>query len=246
MKLMRLAIIIPVFGQDHLTDSVLDSLRGDDSVRAGWDEVIIVDNSGERQPYLNETILHQGENLGWCRGTNAGLLSAYGRGVFDAFVCLNNDVALSPDFLGGIRQALAARPLVGALGTLYDDVYAHQKTDYQGPAAGWVGMPIEREVPFVDGTCLVIPKNTLTEVGFLDEQRFGQRGWGADYDYALRIREAGGTVMVTHRSYLNHMHQGTAKTVSNQWNALAGNEMEKGMVFKYGNEWRDKLWLLTH
>ena len=50
-------------------------------------------------------------------------------------------------------------------------------------------------------------------VGPLDADRFGRHGWGADADYALRVRLAGLGVYVTELAYLNHRRGTTARTL---------------------------------
>jgi GT2 family glycosyltransferase len=235
---MRLAIITPVFGQRQFTERLLDDLFLDAGVNCGFDTVYVVDNGGDHEQRYTETVLRQKENLGWCRGTNKGLATAKSRENYDAFICMNNDVRLCPNFLNGIRKALNAKPLAGLLAPLYDDVWGHQRYALGGPAENFSPLSEETSVKFVDGTCIVIPRRTLDTIGLFDEEHFGQYGWGADFDYAIKVREAGAGVYVTHRAYLNHLHQGTAKTISPNWNGLAGNEMEAGMQAKYGENWR--------
>jgi GT2 family glycosyltransferase len=146
---------------------------------------------------------------------------------------------LSPRFFDGLREAYEANSdSVGLIAPLYDDVYPEQKGDYQGPASGFVGAPHEDSVNVVDGTAFLIPTDTIECVGILDEERFGMYGWGSDIDYAYRVREFGQKALVTHRAYINHFHQGSAKHVEPDWSGSAGMEMEAGMNDKYGPEWR--------
>lgn len=242
---MRIAVVVPVYGQHHLTDAVLGDLLGQEPAPGVELWVYVVDNRGDwdrGHPIRAHTIL-PGENLGWTRGTNLGLRVAAAERAFDAFCCLNNDVRLDPRFVDGLAGALRARPDAGLVAPLYDDVWAHQKGPYQGPAAGYVrpDPPTEREVGFVDGTCLLLPRATYEQVGPFDEHHFGRHGWGADIDYACRVRATGAPVLVTDRAYLNHAHQGTAATMGVDWNAGAEAEMEAGMTAKYGPTWRADL-----
>jgi len=238
---MRLAVIIPVFGQEHLTHRLLLDIDRE----MDWSpdlsiSVLIVDNKGNFPSNPKRYHLCQpGTNLGWAKGTNFGVKRAKHSESVDAYVCLNNDTRLSKGFFSGIKRALEVNPLVGLLGPVYDDIHAHQRTSYAGPAEEYTGLPMERSVPFVDGTCLVVPSRTLHHIGFLDEHHFGKHGWGADLDYAIRVRRAGAFVMVTHRAFLNHLGRQTANKVSSDWMHRAVDEMEAGMTVKYGAHWRD-------
>ncbi len=88
---------------------------------------------------------------------------------------------------------------------------------------------------------MIIPNNTLRRVGYFDEENFGAYGWGADFSYSMSVRKAGKSVMVTRRAYLNHIHQGTARYIEN-YEGLAGAEMNTGMTKVWGPDWQKKLW----
>jgi hypothetical protein len=145
------AVIIPVYGQPHLTHAVLADLERDGYPCA----VYVVDNGGDYQPIGGEFVLRQERNLHWAGGVNAGLLVAQEQG-HPCYVLLNNDVRLSAGFLSGLVQAWEH---TGAdlLGPAYDRNWPQQRTGYTGPAAQYRPVAGEREVPFLDGTCLLLP-----------------------------------------------------------------------------------------
>jgi hypothetical protein len=90
----------------------------------------------------------------------------------------------------------------------------------------------------IDGTCYAIHAELLARVGPLDSENFGRRGWGATEDYILRIRALGGSVLVTHRAYLEHSRGATAHDTMSSYERYASSEMRRGLQRKYGRHWR--------
>ena len=119
----------------------------------------------------------------------------------------------------------------------YDDFWPHQRVGFAGPASEYVPSAAHHRVPFADGTCIFVPTNVYRAVGPLDADRFGRHGWGADVDYALRVRLAGLGVYVTELAYLNHRRGTTARTLDPDWEPKAQAEMGEGMRAKWGDDW---------
>jgi GT2 family glycosyltransferase len=234
-----LAVIIPVYGQIELTRSLLRDLGSD--IRQRTVAVYIVDNQGDfsstRQSGVN--LLRPLTNLGWAGGCNFGLQQA-SRGDYEAYILVNNDVVLSPAFIAGMREALRLSG-AGLLGPTYDHNWDHQRGPYSGPARGYSPIADEFEVPFIDGTCMLVSRNAFDVVGMLDDKTWPLHGWGCDKDYALRSRSAGFRVMVTRRAYLNHIGRSTAATLPGYSEADAERENDEGMSVKWGAGWRDHL-----
>jgi hypothetical protein len=234
------AVIIPVYGQHHLTHDVISDLR-----REGYPHMLyVVDNGGDYEPEADEIVHRPGKNLHWAGGCNAGLLLAQDQG-HPAYVLLNNDTRLSPGFLNGLVQAWQ-HTKAGLVGPVYDRNWPQQRTDYQGPAANYQPAEKDRPVPFLDGTCLLVPHDTLLRVGFVDEHTWPRYGWGCDKDYALRVRHCGGTVAVTERSFLNHLGRQTASQQPGYDEAEAEAENDAGMAAKWGTDWQDVLYGTFH
>ena len=231
MTTADLAVVIPVLGQAHLTRTLL----GDIERERGFVDVIIVDNGTDYTPVRDERVLSPGRNTGWLGGCNLGMEEAFGR-HYRAVVLLNNDVRLSPGFFRGLARGWAETD-AGIIGPAYDDVWPTQHVDYKGPAVQYEPRAVHRGIPFLDGTCILIPADIHRKLGPLDAQHFGQYGWGADFDYALRVREMGSTVCVTELAYLTHMRQATAKTLHRTWELEAQLEMRRGMAQKWGDTW---------
>lgn len=239
------AVIIPIHNREHIF-RLLRELE----VEADLLHVYVVHNSNtgavfappEDLTVLQVTVLEPGENLGWLRGCNLGLTEAQRDPANTGFLLLNDDVRLSPGFVRGLIEASSANPSAGLMGPVYDDVWAAQRVARPLPAGLYESSPVERRVWGVDGTAMFLPRATLETVGLLDEQHFSETGWGADVDYALRVRSSGAEVLVTERAYLNHLRGQTAVNVFGEGYVGKGlQELEFGLTSKYGSRWRELL-----
>jgi GT2 family glycosyltransferase len=248
---MKLAYIIPVFGEHDYTDAILRDLLAQDHSN----DIFVIDNKGDydedrvreeyRSSHSNLEVI-DGDERRWLKGTNYGTSVAaqvnrtYGC-EYGAYVWLNNDTRISPEFSSGISASLEALgSLCGLLAPSYDDVWPQQHCGHRGPAADFRGVEFEKEVRFVDGACMVVPTATWEKIGPMDE-RFWQFGWGGDLDYCLRVREAGLGVFVTQRAYFNHLGGGTNKLLEENYHGEAGSEMHTNMLAKYGPGWEELL-----
>jgi len=250
---MRLAVIIPCFGQDHMTHDVLSDLFNQEQ-RC---DILLCDNKNDFTPYNyggnhdTRLLIKRTPQLRWLRGINYGMnwITNYARikGFnYGAYIWLNNDVRLSPNFLGGIEQAFISytKGTIGLLAPSYDDVWPQQiPSHYRGPAANYEPRQVERTVLFIDGSCMVVPHYSWEAIGPMDAERFGNFGWGGDLDYALRVQEKGWDIVVTERAYYNHLGGGTNKLLEENYHGEAGSEMHTGMNDKYGEAWKTKLGL---
>lgn len=247
---MKLAYIIPAFGENNYTNQILLDLLAQDRS----DDIFVIDNKGDyeestevieayRQSRSNLDIL-EGNEQRWLKGTNFGtkIASQVGAtyGSYGAYVWLNNDTRVSPEFSQGIVDALDnLGDLCGILAPSYNDVWPQQNMGYHGSALNYT-TPIveEREVKFVDGACMVIPAKVWDKLGPMDE-RFWKFGWGGDFDYCIRARAEGYGIWVTGRAYFNHLGGGTNKLLEENYFGEAGSEMHTGMLEKYGPGWEE-------
>ncbi len=177
-----LALIVPVYGNHHLTHALLDDVAAESDVV----ETYVIDNRGDYERRGDELAIRSGSNRGWAGGVNLALDVLRHR-PYDAYVLINNDVRLSAGFFAGLERAWV-QTSAGLLGPVYDDAWDHQRRAHSGPAAAWRARAVHSVVPFLDGVCLFIPRATLTSVGLLDQTTFPRFNWGADIDYAARVR----------------------------------------------------------
>lgn len=236
-----IAVVIATYVRSHLR-----ALLGDLARESGMIHVILVDNSGNPEPIeiplgLPATTLKPSGNLGWLRGTNLGWAAACEMPGVSQFLLMNDDTRLSPRFVAGLEAAARSGKRVGVVAPVYDDVWPQQRVRWVGPAMLYEPADRERAVSFVDGTAMLVTPEAVRELGFLDEARFGETGWGADLDYCMQATDAGLGVLVTERSYLNHYGGSTAYRVHGSYDGKAAHEMDVGMRQKHGADWRARL-----
>ena len=147
----QICVIIPVFGEQHLTDAVIKDLVDGGHPCA----IYVVDNRGDYRPSGVEYVLQTDSNRHWAGGCNLGLSIAKERG-HAAYVLLNNDVRLSKRFLAGISAAWSD---TGAclIGPAYDHNWPQQRTVYTGLARQYKPRDVNRLVPFVERNVFLHP-----------------------------------------------------------------------------------------
>ena len=123
----------------------------------------------------------------------------------------------------------------------YNDSFSTQNDYYTGPADQFVGIDEDKPVQLIDGTCFGLSSALYREVGELDGKHFGRRGWGAIEHYSIRVRLAGGSVIVTRRAYLEHDAGTTARQMMTTYDRYAAAEKRRGLRRKYGPQWRQQL-----
>lgn len=226
-------MIIPAFGREDLTTALLEDVNQEPEIV----RVFVVDNGGAHVAVHNENVLRPGENLGWLRGCNLGLAAARSHGGHTGYVLLNNDTRLSRNFFAGLQEALH-RSRSDLISPVYDDWWWHLQAPVGAKAEEYAATPRDRRVPFVDGTCMLISASAYERLGGLDE-RFATYGWGGEIDYSLRVRRAGGRVVVTERSFLEHRGGATAQDVyGSAYGSAADAAMSTALAEKWGTRWR--------
>lgn len=232
-------VVICAYGRDSLTLQTLRDL-GHSSI---GHMVCVVDNQGSfAAPECDAIrVIRPSANLGWARGSNLGLRSMISGTDASAFVLLNNDVRLSPGFIDGLYDAWLHTG-AAVIGPAYDHNWPHQRIRYSGQPCDYRSSPVERLVPFVDGTCMMISREVVNAVGYLDHRYWPEWGWGCDKDFCLRVRSNVGSVFVTERCYLSHHARGTVAHMPAFTEAKAEAENDAGMAAKWGPEWCDLLY----
>lgn len=235
----RILVVIPVHGEQAMTHAVLEDLgREPEPI-----DLTVVDNRGDYERHAHETVLRPEGNLGWAAGTNHGTAETM-TPDHEAVVWLNNDTRLSGGFIGGLVRCWRETG-AGLVGPTYDCYWHHQRV--RRPVDVGLYQPKARHyaAPFVDGTCMFVPSTTLDAVGLLDSETFAPVGYGADFDYSLRVRASGGSAVVTGLSYLHHEKQVTAKSMYGDGMAEYGARGDSAMVAGMAAKWGDGWWQLA-
>lgn len=214
---MKISIVILSFNHYELTTGMCIEHLSRDPDFGSW-EVIVVDNAsdaatreklqlaGQRHPNLKLTF--NATNLGFSAGNNVGIKLATG----DCIILLNSDAFAPPDMLGKLASHLAADSQLGMLGPVTNAAGNEQcihatRGDMDaafkdGIAYAQNGANEILSAYRLDFFCVAIPRSVLDKVGLLDED-FG-RGYFEDFDFSLRVAEAGYRLGVAEDCFVYH------------------------------------------
>lgn len=177
-------------------------------------ELIFVDNASEdnSQRYLRSVkgakVITNPENLAFAKGNNQGFQIARGEYI----LMLNADVVVTEGWLERMINCAEADPSVGLVGPC-----TNHATHVQAVPQGYRSLKdlprfamvhsmkfssVWEDVARLIGFCLLIRREVLSKVGILDE-RFGPGGY-EDYDFCLRVRQAGYKIKLCKDVYIHH------------------------------------------
>jgi GT2 family glycosyltransferase len=218
----RVAIIVLNYNTPEMTDALASYLAHElDYPRK---ELFVVDN-GSREPPASTT--HRlPENLGFTRGMHEGYLIASRAGDFDAYWLLNSDLGFEygNDVLARLVEVLFS-----------SDSFAQIAPQHNSPHKFMERAEIAAQpVPYLEATATLVKASTINRVGFWDLDL--TYGWGVDYDYGYRVREAGLLNILTNRARLTHKEHRSI-TDFDDYVARASAEMNAVLARKYGADW---------
>ncbi|HET6792928.1 MAG TPA: glycosyltransferase [Acidimicrobiales bacterium] len=226
MERPAVSIVVPVWNAWEMTRACLDSLR---PTLRYQDQVIVVDNGStdgtatglRRYPWV-ELVTNE-ENLGFAVACNQGAA----RAMHPAVVFLNNDTVVPPRWV---------EPLVGPL-TLPGVVATGPRSNFvSGPqlvspcpypagsvaamkrfARDWARDHAGQttDVDRLVGFCLAVDTDAFRAVGGFDEG-FAVGGYEDD-DLCLRLRQAGGRLVIAHASFVHHWGHATFDANGISW-----------------------------
>lgn len=185
--------------------------------------ILIVDNASSdgsenafRQVLPACEVLQAGSNLGFAGGNNVGIRHALAQGA-DYVWLLNNDTVVAPDALSTLITIAEQDASVGIVGSkiLYYDHkdllwFAGAVLDPERPhRPAHIGLNEKdrgqydavRETGYVTGCSLLVRKETLEQVGLLDDDLFL---YFEDVDWSARAKTAGWKLMYCPQSVVYH------------------------------------------
>jgi GT2 family glycosyltransferase len=173
------------------------------------DKSIYPENEKTLPPSQSSVILLKNEkNEGYAEGNNLGIRYALERFNPDYILILNNDTVVHPDFLSALTEIAEKCPSGGFFGpkTYYYNLPGEENvlnsvgetvimgmvrpvhTGDKRPDPQGILFRTVRVVDFITGSCVLVRKSVLDEVGFLDPDYFL---YWEDADWCLRGRKHG-------------------------------------------------------
>lgn len=202
-------------------------------------EVIVVDNGSTdgtlemlRRNYPHVRLIANEQNVGFARANNQGLAMSRGQYV----LLLNSDAFLRGPALARLVRFMETHPEAGAAGPrLYYDDGTPQRSCWSFPTLatefyGALGldklfsrsqtfgrykmtywdMQDMREVDVVMGACLIIRREAVEQIGYLDERFFM---YSEEVDWCYRLRQAGWRVYFVPDAEATHLWGGTSRVL---------------------------------
>jgi GT2 family glycosyltransferase/predicted SAM-dependent methyltransferase len=212
-----ISIIIPAFDQHSMTDDCISAI----ACNTKDYEIILIDN-GSTPAFLPQidmpfTIIRNETNLGFPVAVNQGIEAAKG----DTIVLLNNDVIVTPGWLGRMRRDLDKYAIVGPMtgycaGLQHVNVPVYNDENELNEVAlsfseQHSGKSLE--VNWVIGFCMMFKKSIWEEIGPFDESLWPCSG--EELDFCLTARSRGYKVGITQDVYLHHHGSVTFKAIGN-------------------------------
>ncbi|MBE0428405.1 MAG: glycosyltransferase family 2 protein [Thermoleophilia bacterium] len=185
--------------------------------------VMVVDNASTdgsvaliKKEFPQVEIIQNRRNTGFAGGCNSGLKRAL-EGTARYFVLVNNDTTADPDWLRELVAAADSDPRIGLCQSMIYLDGEPERINSAGNEAHYLGFgycghylevdrgqfPEVADVPFASGTALLLRRETLEEIGLLDEDFFMYQ---EDMDLGWRARLAGWRVVLASRSRIHHSY----------------------------------------
>jgi GT2 family glycosyltransferase len=217
----RVAILILSYNAEAWLARCLDSVA---KTRFPAVQVYLLDNgSTDKGPLLVREqfpwvrVIEHGANLGFCEGNNRGIELALVEGATHV-VLLNPDTWVEPDWLSLLVEVMERHGLgmAGAVQLAYDTSEFNSWTRmavpdlleelaYPEEARDWIA------VEWVEGSCLLVSREVLDKVGWLDPIYFA---FYEEIDWCRRARAHGYSIGLVPASRIHHFRGGSWEATS--------------------------------
>lgn len=235
MPEMDLTVIIVNWNTRQLVVESLQSLYG--AIGDFSMEVFVVDNGSSdgsveaiRAAFPRVMLIEKTKNIGFAKANNEALCRARGK----YFLLLNTDVILQGDAVSALLEFMEKTPQAGIVGAqLLNPDGTKQNSFDNFPTLLSEGLnksllrrffpnrfPSKRlslssptAVESVIGACMMVRKDAVDEVGYMDEDYFV---FMEETDWCYRMRERGWRVYLVPKAQAVHLQGGTADRVKVQ------------------------------
>jgi GT2 family glycosyltransferase len=218
----RVAIVVLNYNTPHLTDPLASYLQT--NLHYEQKDIYVVDNGSEKPP---QSATHRlPENLGFTRGMYEAWRIASSTADYAAYWFLNSDVGFEygDEVLSNLTDVLFSSDEFAQISPQFNSPHKFME-QANGPA---------QKVPYLEPTATLIKSSAIERLGFWDLDL--TCGWGVDYDYGFRVREAGLASILTNRARIVHKEHQSIEDFSG-YIERAASEMHTVLNRKYGPGW---------
>lgn len=216
--------------------------------------LILVDDGCDKatESFLKEFALHHGARLlrndaakGYTYAANQGLRNSTGEFV----ILLNSDTIVSADWLDRMLECAESDERIGIVSPL-SNTASWQSVPEIESCGDWASNDLPDDIsiqlmakligkyscrcypiiPFLNGFCLLIKREVINQIGFFDEDRFGE-GYGEENDYCIRARKAKWKLAVADDVYIYHKQ---SRSYSNDKRKKLCDRAGKILIEKHG------------
>jgi GT2 family glycosyltransferase/SAM-dependent methyltransferase len=218
--------------------------------------LILVDDgsSEETARYLKEfevtrkaLLLRSEKATGYTYAANRGMRASSAEFI----ALLNSDTILTPEWLDRLVSCIQGGQRIGIVGPL-SNTASWQSVPIIEDNGDWASNTLPKgitpasmaqiiannsarlhlEMPFLNGFCLLLRRALLDEVGYFDEDNFGQ-GYGEEDDLVIRARNKGWKMALADDVYIYHAQ---SKSYSNNKRKMLAGRAGKILRSKHGDE----------
>ncbi len=227
-------------------------------------EVVVVDNGSEGNDaqVLEEKfsdyihLIKNDKNYGFAGGANIGMRYALNNSNPDYLLLLDNDTVVDPEFLSEMVKVAEADPTIGIAGA---KIYYYDEPDRLQFIGGkinlWIGdiigkttgidrilgrKEIDRrqhdsikEVEHITFWCALLKRSSVESIGLFDERYFIAC---EDFDYCLRVKEAGYKTVYIPKAKIWHKWQ-TANIIDGFFEYY-GSRNRFRLMKQYATKWQ--------
>jgi GT2 family glycosyltransferase len=259
----NVSVIIVNWKTPELLARCLDSI-GKDSGSSTF-ELIVVDNDSQdgsvemlRQRYPQVIVRENPANVGFSKACNQVIPQAHGQYI----LLLNPDTVVVDDAISNLARFMDSHPDCGAVGpkvlnpdgtlqlacrrafptpqaafyrvTYLSRLFPNNPT-FSKYNLSWADPDQELEVDALSGSCMMVRRQVVDEVGLLDEDIFM---FGEDIDWCWRIKQAKWKVFYTPVSVVYHVHGASSRLIPMKTTIYLHN----GMAVFYKKHLAQKYW----
>jgi GT2 family glycosyltransferase len=241
MERPDLSVVIVNYNALAYVQRCLDSLA--EGAAGLWWEAVVVDNASREggverlaQDYPNARVIRRAANGGFAVGVNAGIAAARA----DVVLLLNPDTVVRPGALLRMLGYLREHPDIGVLGPRIENPDGTLQLSCRSFPTFWTGLfnryslltrllpgnrfsarylltywdhASIRDVDWLSGAAMMIPRQTFDRVGRFDEGYFFAI---EDVDFCRRVHDAGLRVVYFPDATVMHAIGGSARTAPNR------------------------------